>query len=146
VAAQAGAQPVTTDSAGVAAALNAFLRAFENLDWERFRTSFTDDATVFFPSAGTPDQFEGRAAIEARFRKEFTTIRNEAHGGPPYMQLAPLGLYIEILDGGTALVTFSLHNRVRFARRTLILVRQPTGWRIRHLHASNVPWPDQPAR
>jgi SnoaL-like protein len=144
--ADASAGPSSADSTGVHAALNAFLRSFENLDWEHFRASFTEHATVFFPSAATPDRFEGRAAIEARFQQEFAGIRAQASGGPPYMRLEPIGLQLEMLDDRTALVTFELHSAVRVARRSILFVRTPAGWRIRHLHASNVPWPDQPAR
>ena len=135
-----------SDSAEVHAALHRFLRAFENLEWEPFRTSFADEATVFFPSAATPGRFEGRAAIEARFQQEFADIRAQATGGPPYMRLVPRGLQVTVLESHTALVTFELRNAVRLARRSLVLVREPPGWRIRHLHASNVPWPDEPAQ
>ena len=146
--AQAGkpTTPHASDSAEVHLALKRFLRAFENLEWEPFRTSFSDDATVFFPSAATPNRFVGRAAIEARFQQEFADIRAQARGGPPYMRLEPRGLQVSVLDSRTALVTFELRNAVRLARRSLVLVRETGGWRIRHLHASNVPWPDQPTR
>jgi len=134
---------VPGDSVSVADALRGFLTAFENLDWETFRTSFTDDACVFFPSAATPDVFCGRSEVETRFRLEFASIREAASNGPPYMQLHPDSLRIRLLGGGTALVTFELHNTVRVARRSLVFAKRQGAWRIIHLHASNVPWPDE---
>jgi ketosteroid isomerase-like protein len=132
-----------SDSVAVADALHSFLTAFENLDWETFRSSFADDACVFFPSATTPDVFCGRSAVEARFRIEFASIREAASSGPPYMQLHPDSLKIQVLDRGTALVTFELHNIIRIARRSLVFAKRQRAWRIIHLHASNVPWPDE---
>ena len=138
--------PAGTDSAEVHAALDQFLRSFEKLDWEPFRTSFSDRATVFFPSAATPGRFDGRPAIEARFEQEFADLRAQGKDGPLYMRLEPCQLHVTVLDKRTALVTFELRNAARLARRSLVFAREPGGWRIRHLHASNVPWPDQPAR
>lgn len=138
--------PPASDSAEVAAALDRFLRAFERLDWDTFRQSFADDATVFYPSAATPERHEGRAAFEARFQREFADIRAGAPGGPPYMELRPLDLGIRVLAPGVASVTFELRNDRRHARRTIVFRRDGAAWRIAHLHASNVPWPDQPAR
>jgi hypothetical protein len=37
-------------SVDVQKAVAAFIEAFNSLDWERFRRSFSDDATVFSPS------------------------------------------------------------------------------------------------
>jgi len=53
------------DALAVRIALTRFLTAFENLDWETFRSSFDDNATVFFPSPEPPERFEGRVAFEA---------------------------------------------------------------------------------
>jgi SnoaL-like domain len=41
-------------------ALANFVLAFDNLDWEKFRLSFSDDATVFYPR-GFPQRSNGRA-------------------------------------------------------------------------------------
>jgi hypothetical protein len=35
----------------VRVALQDFIVAFDNLDWDKFRFSFADDATVFYPRA-----------------------------------------------------------------------------------------------
>src|ERR1700722_2852830 len=48
---------------GPEATLRAFIQTFDNLDWERFRSFFADDATVFYPR-GMARRAHGRAEIE----------------------------------------------------------------------------------
>ena len=47
-----------------------------------------------------------------------------------------------MLDNEAAIVTFELRSAERRARRTFIFRRDNGAWRVAHLHASNVPWPD----
>lgn len=129
------------DSTSVHVALKHFLTAFENLDWETFRMSFDDRATVFFPLPEPPERFEGRAAYEARFRLVFNQIRKSASNGPPFHRLNPENLQIEGLGSQAALVTFHLRNSERIARRTIVFQKVDGVWRIWHLHASNVSQP-----
>lgn len=139
----ATARPVdrANDEAEVRARLDRFLRDFEKLRWDPFRTPFTEDACVFFPSAATPETKCGRDAVEARFTREFDSIRAGA-AAPPYMKLEPQNLTVRSFSNDTVLVHFMLANKSRVARRTMVFVRQGGEWRITHLHASNVPWPD----
>lgn len=125
--------------AQVSKAVADFLTAFENLDWPAFRAFFADEVTVFFPTPEPPRRFSGRAEVEAQFRRVFDGISRAARGGPPYHRLEPEGLRIEMLGPTAALVTFELHSAERVGRRTLVLRRDEAGWRIVHLHASNVP-------
>jgi ketosteroid isomerase-like protein len=127
------------DSTAVHAALIRFLRAFENLDWETFRMSFADDATVFFPIPEPPERATGRPAIEAQFRGVFDHIRRANPGGPPFQSLVPEDLRIERIGRDAVLVTWHFRNAARLARRTILMRRDTVGWRIVHLHASNVP-------
>jgi ketosteroid isomerase-like protein len=131
-------QTASSDSAAVHAAVMDFVRAFENLDWERFRAAFADDATVFFPLPEPPGRFAGRAAVEAQFTRVFEAIRRQSSGGPPYHRLPPVDLRIAVLGPSAALVTFELRNPERVGRRTLVLQRENDRWLITHLHASNV--------
>jgi dienelactone hydrolase/ketosteroid isomerase-like protein len=135
--AQQAASQVSPEPA-VRAALTRFLTAFENLDWDVFRASFDDDATAFFPSPEPPRRFEGRAAVEAQFRQVFSSIRAAAPSGPPFQQLAPEDLRIETIGTDAAIATFHLRNEQRLARRTIVFKHTARGWRIAHLHASNV--------
>src|SRR5262250_1203843 len=88
----------------VQGAVTRFLTAFENLDWETFRNSFQDDATVFFPVPEPPQMFDGRASYEKQFEKVFASIRASAPKGPPYQSLVPQNLKIKILAENVALV------------------------------------------
>ena len=124
--------------AEVSAALHGFLTAFENLDWEPFRASFTDDACVFHPSADAPERDCGRAAVEARFKKVFDAERREATAGPPYMHLLPEDLQITMFGDDLSLATFHLRNPKRFGRRSVLFRREGGAWKIVHLHASNI--------
>lgn len=129
------------DTAAVHVAVTAFLRAFEDLDWPRFSAAFSDDVTAFFPIPEPPQRFVGRAAVEAQFHRVFAGIRAAAPSGPPYQHLQPVGLRIEMVADGVALVTFELQNAKRIGRRSLVMRREAGEWRIVHLHASNVPVP-----
>jgi ketosteroid isomerase-like protein len=113
-----------------------FLSAFNNLEWDKFRNSFTEEATVFYPR-GTANRVNGRAEIEAHFRLIFEQIRAGRTKGP-YMDLQPRGMQLQIL-GETAIVTFHLDDRPGFInRRTLVLRKSGGVWKIAHLHASEV--------
>jgi len=136
---------VSDARAEVAAALWRFLDAFEQLAWDAFRACFADDACVFFPSAATPERFTGRAAVEARFAEVFDAERRAAPSGPPYLELVPEALDIQLPAAGVAIASFVLRNRDRLARRTIVFRRDAGTWRIVHLHGSNVPWLDAPA-
>ena len=54
------------------------------------------------------------------------------------MQLSPQDLKIQLLSEGVALVTFHLVEGTTLSRRTIILERSSGGWKIVHLHASNL--------
>jgi len=115
-----------------------FLRAFENLDMPPFIDCFADDATAFFPEPEPPLRFEGKAAIQAQFKKVFAAIRGGAAGGPPFHTLRPQNMTVQFVSGESAIVTFHLRGEKRIARRSLVLRKTGAGWRIVHLHASNV--------
>lgn len=135
-----GASPgAAASEAEVRAALAEFLSAFEQLDWERFRRCFDDAATVFFPAPTSPDRSDGRPAFEARFTEVFAQVRRAASGGPPFQRLTPEDLRVEMLGAEAAIATFHLRNAERLARRTVVLRKREAGWRIVHLHATNVP-------
>ena len=117
-------------------ALANFLRAFENLDWEAFRLTFSDDATVFYPR-GFPERADGRAEFEKTFKVVFDQIR----GGKtraPYMTIQPKDMRVQSF-GNVAIATFHLDDRAGFInRRTIVLNKTKAGWKIVHLHASEV--------
>jgi ketosteroid isomerase-like protein len=121
---------------GPEATLQAFIQAFDNLDWDKFRSYFADDATVFYPR-GMPRLALGRVEIEANFQQVFTQIRGD-RTQPPYMDLQPRDLHIQRF-GDIAIATFHLDDRPGMVnRRTIVLHRVGDHWKIVHLHASEV--------
>ena len=132
----AAADPATQD---VQAAAAAFVEAFNNLDWEKFRLGFTDDATVFFPFPQAPQRASGRAEDEAVFKRFFDEGRKRK-GAPPYLNIEPKGMQIQVL-GDAAIVTFHLGDDDTVGRRTLVYQNQKGRWLIAHLHASSLARP-----
>lgn len=125
-----------TEESAVRTFLAEFISAFDNLEWDKFRNSFTDDATVFYPR-GAANRANGRAQFEERFRLVFEQIRAGRTSGP-YMDLQPRELRVQII-GHAAIVTFELDDRPGFVnRRTLVLRKAGGVWKITHLHASEV--------
>jgi ketosteroid isomerase-like protein len=132
--------PITPDaSASVQETLSSFLTAFDNLDWPVFRSFFADDATMFHPAApnerriDTPEQFEKAwLGVFARIK------RQSGRAAPPYMDLQPKDLKIQLLSPDVALATFHLLDGTTLSRRTIVLKRYPAGWKIVHIHASNL--------
>ena len=127
------ADPATQD---VQAAAAAFVESFNNLDWEKFRLGFSDDATVFFPFAQFPRRASGRAEVEAIFKRFFDEARKRK-AAPPYLNIEPKEMQIQAL-GDAAIVTFHLGEDDTVGRRTLVFRRQKGRWLIAHLHASSL--------
>ena len=130
------ADPATRD---VGAAAAAFVEAFNNLDWEKFRLGFSDDATVFFPFAQFPQRASGRAEVEAIFKRFFDEVRKRK-AAPPYLNIEPKDMQIQAL-GDAAIVTFHLGEGDTVGRRTLVFQKQKGRWLIAHLHASSLTRP-----
>src|SRR3989304_5408871 len=76
------------DVAVIRAAADHFLRVFDDLDWELFRTCWASEPSVFGPSDDTPERVNGRTEVEAGFRRFFDEVRAETPG-PPYLHLHP---------------------------------------------------------
>jgi ketosteroid isomerase-like protein len=120
----------TGDRSAVEQALAAFLDAFNHLDRERVEACFADDATVF-------DAYGGKRRV-GFWHERFDAWR-ASRPGPPYRHLQPRDLLVQSL-GAVAVATFHLdHHPDTLGRRTLVLTRTQDGWKIAHLHASNMP-------
>jgi ketosteroid isomerase-like protein len=128
-------QPVSGELQ-VREALARFVHAFDDLDWETFRAAFDDNATVFYPRA-FPERANGRAEFERTFKTVFEQIRG-GQTAAPYMDIQPKEMKIQLF-GNVAIATFHLEDRAGFVnRRTVVLNKSETGWKIVHLHASEV--------
>ena len=128
-------QPVSAELQ-VRETLARFVQAFDDLDWDTFRLAFDDNATVFYPRV-----FPERASGRAEFEKNFKTVFEQIHSGKtaaPYMDIQPKEMKIQLF-GNVAIATFHLDDRAGFVnRRTIVLNKGDTGWKIVHLHASEV--------
>jgi ketosteroid isomerase-like protein len=124
------------DSVSVMNAVTTFVTAFNNFDWPTFRSSFTDDATVFHPTWSQARRLEGRAEIESVWLAvfpEFTDPNNKEK-----LQIDPRNVHLQIYEN-TAIITFHLGDGVNsLSRRTLVMVKKESAWKIIHLHASRV--------
>jgi len=130
------AGPPDSAEAEVRQTLSDFIQAFDNLEWDHFCAAFSDDATVFYPRE-FPNRVDGRREFERTFQKVFDRIRAGRTQGP-YMDIQPRDLRLQIA-GNIAIVTLHLDDRPGFLnRRTIVLQKQPSGWKIIHLHASEV--------
>jgi ketosteroid isomerase-like protein len=136
---QSSANPKT---ASVEEALSAFVAAFDNLDWQAFRTCFSTTATIFHPAAPNTKLIESPEQFEKAWLGVFERIKKSSgHTSPPYMSLHPLDLRVEKLSEDVALITFHLVAGGTVSRRTLVFKREPDGWKIVHIHASKITAP-----
>ncbi len=128
--------------ASVEGALSAFVTAFENLDWQAFRACFSSGATIFHPAAPNIRRIDSPEQFEKAWLGVFERIKkNSGRESPPHMNLKPLDLRIEKLSEDVALVTFHLIDGNTVSRRTLVFKQSFEGWKIVHLHASNLTEP-----
>ena len=128
-----------SDSLVVQRAAAAFIEAFDNLDWERFRHSFSDEATAFFPSQSLRRRANGRDEIEAAF-KPFVDEMRKRKPNPPNLNIEPKDLKIQMLRD-VAIVTFHLGGDDSVGRRTVVFQKRKGKWLIVHLHASVIAKP-----
>ena len=131
------------NSTSVEEALSVFLAAFDNLDWPAFQRCFSRDATIFHPSAPNVRRIDKPEQFEKAWLGVFERIeQSSGRHAPPYMNLKPLDLRIEKLSDDVTLVTFHLIDGDILNRRTIVFKRETNGWKIVHIHASNLaaPW------
>jgi ketosteroid isomerase-like protein len=126
-------------TASIEDALSTFLTAFNNLDWQAFRACFSDTATIFHPAVPNIRRIDSPEQFNTAWLGVFERIKKSSgRTSPPYMNLNPLDLRVEKLSEDVALVTFHLVDGSTLNRRTLVFKRNPDGWKIVHIHASNI--------
>jgi ketosteroid isomerase-like protein len=120
------------------AALQMFLDAIDRADLAALASLWRTDATMYFPFANSPAPFHGRDAILARFERMFTDLRARTPGGPPYVGFRVLAFECTPLDERHVLACATLAFGRELGRRTIVFAREPAGWRLLHVHASNM--------
>lgn len=133
----ARAQEPDSTRAEVPRAAEAFVDAFNDLDWDRFQDAWSEDASAFFPMPEYPARLNGRDTIVTAFKSIFADFPDRFEG-PPYLSIDPVDLRIDVV-GTAAVVTFHLGDEPPRSRRTLVFVQEGDAWRIAHLHASRPP-------
>ena len=124
------------DSIAVMKSATNFVIAFNNFNWRAFKTSFTDDATIFYPFWNQARRVKGRQEMEATWLTIFPEFIDTAN--TKKLQINPKNIDIQLYRQ-TAIVTFHLGDGVNsLSRRTLIMVKKKRDWKIVHLHASSV--------
>ena len=113
-----------------------FLTAFDRLHWDAFFTYMVEETTIFFPFEDVPARAKGRAAIQTVFEPFFEKVRLQ-RPGPSYLAIRPLDLDIQLLED-CFVATFHLDDGETFSRRTAIFANKQQGWKLLHLHASNL--------
>lgn len=125
-----------------------FLKAFNNLDWPAFRKCWVDNPVVFHPSPAynpTGKRIDDLPSFEASWRLVFDAIRGGAQKrgvtGPPFQNLEPKDLRVDFPAPTVAVVTFHLvgpSGTNVLGRRMFVAAKTGSGWKITHLHASNL--------
>ena len=124
------------DSLAVKSSVENFLSAFNSFQWEAFRNSFADDATIFFPDWEQAKRVSGRNEIEKTWLELFPEFKYSAN--TKTLGIAPRDIDIEQY-GQTAIATFHLGSGEKFlSRRTLVMANLKGEWKIVHLHASTL--------
>jgi ketosteroid isomerase-like protein len=109
-----------------------FLVPFSSQRVSEFMEYFADDATVFFPSSRFPAvRVQGKTDIARAFGAVF---KSAGEGGS---MIQPQNLLVQRFDD-MAVVTFHLGTDTARSRRTFVLRRIGSRWKIVHLHASSV--------
>ena len=122
------------DSLAVIKTVDKFIQNFNVLRWEGFRSSFTEDATIFFPDWEEASRKRGIKEIEEIWLGIFPEFKDSTN--TIQLSIKPRDVLVQLYDS-TAIVTFHLGTgEKRLARRTLVMVKVKKTWKIVHMHAS----------
>ncbi len=135
----ANVEPALITSAQHAAedTVRRFLAAVDAGDEVTLAELFTPDASAYLPFADTPGLIDGHAAIMSRFGRLIAAWKRRGLS-PPFVGFEPSGLQPTLLAVEWTLVTFLVGIEGDTGRRTMLLRSTADGWRIFHLHASNL--------
>lgn len=115
-----------------------FLDAIANADAAALAPLWCADASMYFPFANSQDLVRGRDAVLARFDRMFADLRARNPGPPPYIRFRTEAFECLALDARHVVVYAMLAFAAQRGRRTLIFRSEADGWRLLHVHASNM--------
>jgi len=102
---------------------------------------------MFHPAAPNLKRIESPQEFEEAWLGVFARIKKTSgRDSPPYMNLQPQDVKIQLLSRDIALVTFHLVDGTTLSRRSIIFKRSPREWKIVHIHASNLTLPPASSR
>lgn len=113
--------------------VDSFFTALNQRDWSAFRLTLDDSISIFLEEPAPPERFDGRAPAESLFARIFPPATGPRPPLPP--PIVPLHLRVQDF-GDVMLVSFEIARTKATARRTLVLHRTASGWRIVHIHGS----------
>jgi len=122
------------------------VRAIDYFDLDAFVSSFSEEATVFYPITGMAERVEGQAALATRQKMVFESLRKQfkeaGKTAPPFFNLVATDMRVQVLGEGLAVVTYHVDRGTHLGRRTAVVQEQPDGmWRIVSFHSSNMDTP-----
>ena len=113
--------------------LNQFLAAVMSQNLEKINGFFNEDAQMFSPLGTYAARLDGRAAIGKQFATIMEAIKSQQGG---VLKLEPQDLDARELAPNVVLTTFHPRLPGPLHRRSILLTKGASGWRIAHIHAS----------
>ena len=113
--------------------LNEFLSAVMAQNHANIVAFFHEDAQMFSPLGVFPARLDGRGAIGKQFETILQTLMAQPGGG---IKIEPQDMVIRELAPNAVLFTFHLRLPGPLHRRSILLTKGASGWRIAHIHAS----------
>lgn len=118
------------------------VRAIDYFDLEQFVGSFAETVTMFYPVPGMPERVDGRAALEARQKHVFESLRQQFEQAgqtePPFFHLVVSDLHTQPLGPGAVVVTYHVDRGAQLGRRTAVVQHIDGRWQIVSFHSSNL--------
>jgi ketosteroid isomerase-like protein len=115
------------------ATLNQFLAAVMSQNLEKIMAFFHEDAQMFSPLGTYAARLDGRDAVGKQFASIMEAIKSQPGGG---IRIEPQDLDARELAPNAVLITFHLRLPGPLHRRSFVITRGASGWRIAHIHAS----------
>jgi hypothetical protein len=103
----------------------------QNLD--KITGFFNEDAQMFSPLGTFAARLDGRGAIGKQFSVILEGLKSQPAGS---FKLEPQDVDAREIAPHAALITFHLRLPGPLHRRSFLLIKGASGWRIAHIHAS----------